>query len=147
MWPVSEGEWVFFMIQTGTMIILILLSIWDLWKKQLPLILLICLLLLAIMHVCQVSGWEKWITLETAAVIGICSGICAKKNKMGSGDVWVLSSLACIWSFDIYWKVIVTGGCILCMTAGMIWWHTQKSDTPVPMIPFLLLGYCIRGIL
>ncbi len=121
--------------------LLIVISIWDLLKKEIPIVLLVMFSMASVMQMLAGSKIEMLTTcLLTAVLVGI-GIVLVKKGKMGGGDIWVLICLALAWPFELFWQRVMTGNLMLCMTALGIYFLTKDENVQIPMVPFLLLGY------
>lgn len=133
------------MIETGLMLILILLGICDAYHQKLPAVLLVVFTLLALCALWQKPVWSQVSGLLFGLIMLGLGLLLCKKGKMGGGDVWVLSVLALIWPAELFWHSLCNGLLLLGLTAGLMWVLTGDEKEKVPLVPFLLLGYWAAG--
>ncbi len=125
------------------MCVLIVISIWDLVKKEIPILLLIAFSIVSVLQMVM-RGGTTWmmICLPVVLLLG-CGMFMVQKKKMGGGDVWVLLCLAVAGPLEVFWKSVMYGSMILCVVALGIMILTKNENVQIPMVPFLLLGYCM----
>ena len=133
------------MMQRGLMILLILLSICDLCRKRLPIILLMMFLALALWQFGCEPFEAQLLTLPFSVVMLITCLCFYKKGCLGGGDVWVLSVLTLIWPIEIFGRSVCNGLLLAGLIAAAIWIYTKDQSERVPLVPFLLLGYWAGG--
>ncbi len=127
------------------LILLIIISIWDLFKKEIPVPLLIMFSIAAATEILVGDVASKVAAcLLTVWLAGVGTMLVHKK-KMGGGDVWVLVCLAVAWPLELFWNSVIMGTMILCIVAMGILFLNKNENIQLPMVPFLLLGYCVRG--
>ena len=120
-----------------------IISIWDLLKQEIPVLLLIMFSVISVLNV-LVRGSLSWMSICLPMAVLIGSGmIMVQKKKMGGGDVWMLGCLAIAWPIELFWKSVMYGSLLLCVVAIGLLIFTKNENIHIPMIPFLLLGYCI----
>ena len=132
-------------LEVVTICLLVLIGLWDLVKKEIPIWLLCGLSGCALTVFTEASRWEQGCALATAVLIGVTGIVLIKRKRMGGGDLWMLVCLLLLWPAEVFWQSLVNGGLILCTAAVGIWIATGDGKFQIPMIPFLLLGYWTRG--
>ena len=69
------------------------------------------------------------------------------REKIGSGDSWVVMAVGCavgladIWKYLLIAFVIVAGIGLFCVL------FKRNQEETLPFVPFLLLSFCVGGIL
>lgn len=126
-------------------IVLMLISAWDLEKKEIPIPLLILLSGMAALSLVQESVWNQFTSCLFAFLLSGAGIAIMRKKMMGGGDIWVLACLILAWPIEVFWESMLMGTLVLCLTALGVWRYTQDMQVQIPMIPFLLIGYWMRG--
>lgn len=124
---------------------LILLSVWDLWKQRLPLILLLLFSAAVLWQFAENFSWLQAVNILAALLIG---GMCLwfqKRKKLGGGDTWILSGLALVWPLEVLWHSLFNGFLLSSIVSVTLWGYTQNKNEQIPLVPFLLLGYWVNG--
>ncbi len=125
------------------MVLLSIISIWDLLKKEIPVPLLIIFSIAAAGQLFTGNVSLRMTTCILAVWMAGAGILLTRKGKMGGGDVWVLVSLAVAWPFELFWQSVVTGTMMLCTVALGMLSLTKNENVQIPMVPFLLLGCCM----
>lgn len=125
--------------------VLIIISIWDLVKKEIPIPLLVAFSVISLIQMAEADIWDQMTACALIILMSSVEFVLVRKSKMGGGDVWVLGCLALAWPLEMFWQSIMNGILVLCVVALGVWALTQNENTQIPMVPFLLLGYWMRG--
>ena len=126
--------------------VLVYLSGYDLVRKELPCIGLLFLSACSVAAFFGVSGWEQLTRGLTAiSMLGIGAYFQRKKEALGSGDVWVLSVIALGWPLRVWGQSLSIGLSIMALVSLGCWWLEKSENIRIPFVPFLLLGYWMRG--
>lgn len=126
-------------------IALMLISAWDLEKKEIPIPFLILLSGMAVLGIVQEPVWKQLTSCLFALLLSGVGIAIMRKKMMGGGDVWVLACLILAWPIEVFWESMMLGTMVLCLVALGVWRNTQDAQAQIPMIPFLLIGYWMRG--
>lgn len=123
------------------MILLLITGICDLWKKEIPGVLLYGIAIVALLVFLYASLWERIFSVMVSVSLGAISCLLVHSRKIGGGDVWILICFAWIWPLDVFWRSLSYAVMLLGIVAGGIWLTTGDENWQVPMVPFLILGY------
>jgi len=123
------------------MILLIVAGIWDLIKKEIPVVLLGGLTVVAFFIYCEAGFVNQVAKIVISIQLGLSGALLMHSKKIGGGDVWMLICLAVMWPMDEFWKSLCSAVILLCTTAMGVWWMTGDENIQIPMVPFLVLGY------
>lgn len=91
------------------------------------------------------GDFAKWEGIFPGILLGGFSLI--SREKIGSGDSWVVMAVGCavgltdIWKYLLIAFVIVAGIGLFCVL------FKRNQEGTLPFVPFLLLSFCVGGIL
>ena len=125
------------------MVLLYIAGIWDLEKKEIPVVLLAMLSGTALLIWSTASAMDQLSGLVMIGILVLGSWKMVKSGKVGSGDTWIVACMALIWPIDVFWKSLSMTFLILSSVAMGIWAVTGDTEYRIPMVPFLVLGYWI----
>ena len=132
-------------VEQGIVFLLSVLSVWDLYKKEMPTVLLMILSLAAVWKLADASFWNRGMSIILVVLMGSIGLWFGKNGKMGTGDIWVFCILAAVWSVEVFWSSVFNGVLLLCLVAMGVWIYTKNEKERIPVLPFLMLGYWMRG--
>lgn len=116
-------------------------GIWDLIKKEIPILLLTGLSVAACYIWWEASAWQQVWKAGIAVLLGLSGIWLVYGKRIGIGDVWMLICLAIIWPQEVFLQSLCHAAMLLCTIATVIWIMTGNEQIQIPMVPFLVLGY------
>ena len=116
-------------------------GIWDLIKKEIPILLLTGLSVAACYIWWEASVWQQAWKAGIAVLLGLSGIWLVYGKRIGIGDVWMLICLAIIWPQEVFLQSLCHAAMLLCTIATVIWIMTGNEQIQIPMVPFLVLGY------
>ncbi len=116
-------------------------GIWDLIKKEIPILLLTGLSVIACYIWWETSVWQQVWKAGMAVLLGLSGIWLVYGKRIGIGDVWMLICLAIIWPQEVFLQSLCHAAMLLCTIATVIWIMTGNEQIQIPMVPFLVLGY------
>lgn len=116
-------------------------GIWDLIKKEIPILLLTGLSVAACYIWWEASVWQQVWKAGIAVLLGLSGIWLVYGKRIGIGDVWMLICLAIIWPQEVFLQSLCHAAMLLCTIATVIWIMTGNEQIHIPMVPFLVLGY------
>lgn len=116
-------------------------GIWDLIKKEIPILLLTGLSVIACYIWWETSVWQQVWKAGIAVLLGLSGIWLVYGKRIGIGDVWMLICLAIIWPQEVFLQSLCHAAMLLCTIATVIWIMTGNEQIQIPMVPFLVLGY------
>ena len=125
----------------GVLIMLTIAGIWDLIKKEIPILLLTGLSVAACYIWWEASVWQQVWKAGIAVLLGLSGIWLVYGKRIGSGDGWMLICLAIIWPQEVFLQSLCHAAMLLCTIATVIWIMTGNEQIQIPMVPFLVLGY------
>ena len=129
-----------------SMVLMLAAGMWDLKEKEIPVMLLMGISSTAFLIFWNASLWDKIYDLVVMGFWVIGGRILMKRGMIGSGDVWLLSCFVWIWPVEVFWESLGNAVVILCVVAMGLLIIERNEKIQIPMVPFLVLGYWMRGI-
>lgn len=126
-------------------ILLILLGAFDIYEQKMPLPLLLVFLLAALWQFTLQSWWLQVFTMLSVIFMGIGCLVLKHRKALGGGDMWLLIGLMMAWPAEIFWTTMVNGLLLLSLTAIGVWIQEKDVRKGLPLTPFIILGYWVRG--
>ncbi|MDD3217592.1 MAG: A24 family peptidase [Lachnospiraceae bacterium] len=124
--------------------IMILLSIWDVWRRKIPC--RICLVGFIVRIPLQFLYESfSWMVLAAGVVPGVILLVISylTREKIGYGDGWGVAMLG--WYVGI-WNIVQMLSVALLLSAvyalGLLVIKKVPRDKEIPFLPFLLVGLC-----
>lgn len=134
MWTVSE--WI-------CLGILLLSSIWDIRRREIPVYLIIGSMILSTVYIVFGQGMD-YLLAAGGTVVGIVFLLISKVTEegVGYGDsliILVLGSYLGFW--NILFVLSVSFFLLLCILIPVLWMKKMSRKCTLPFLPFLLGGY------
>ena len=134
MWAVSE--WI-------CLSILLILSIWDIRRREIPVYLIVGSMILSAVYL--ILGKETdYLLAAGGTVVGIVFLIISKVTEEGVGYGDSLSILV-VGSYLGFWNILfvlsVSFFLLLCILIPFLWIKKMSKKCTLPFLPFLMGGY------
>lgn len=87
----------------------------------------------------------EWMISLSVGVLFAAMGVLSR-GAIGMGDGWIILSLGCFLSMDLFMKTVMIGILSAALCSGLLLTIGRKNrHTEIPFVPFLFLG-CIGGM-
>ena len=134
MWTVSESI---------CMAILLIASVWDIWRREIPVYLIIGSGILSAAYCVLEEGTDLLLVIG-----GICVGVFfliiskVTEEGMGYGDSLFILVLGIFLGFwDVLFVLSISFFLLLCVLIPVLWMKRMSRSCTLPFLPFLAGGY------
>lgn len=129
------------MIQLGSLVVLLLLAIWDWREKKVPVWLIMLFLVWILPALLEKSSGERILSFLTAGgIAAVCFLWRRKEDCIGKADIWTLCACPLIYSVSVFCGGLLITGVAAAVAAGITYLKTKNKEQKIPFLPFLFLG-------
>ena len=125
------------------LILLIICALWDLKKKEIPILFLVLMGVIVLTNVLLKKQVDWWGT-SSGMLVGVLCLLCSKytKEAIGYGDSWLILELGIYLGGVQLLQVLMVASLIAgVVSLFCLWKRDWKRKTTLPFVPFLALAY------
>lgn len=132
------------MIEYGCLVVLLILSVWDIKEKKVPVWILWVFTLGSIPLFLQKTVIQKLYAMVVWGVLGLIGFWTVRKREwIGRADLWIMGACAAAFSVDVFNKGIFTTALLGAGISGVLFIKNRDRTQRIPFIPFIFGGIVI----
>ncbi len=134
------------MIQYIGLGILLILSLWDILEKKVPIWMLFLFSLVSAVGLWQKDGLERIYALFIIVIAIVLWVLLRKKEAVGSADLWTIAACGSLFSVTTFHMGVMVAGLLGGIAGAIIFWWKRERNGTLPFLPFLLIGMVIGRV-